>query len=93
MEWQDVWHVIGSLGALIVMLAASMAIYKWGMNYKVAKAKVATVIMLAGLWLSIGRPGALIIFLAGLIMMLVVRKQVKNAATKTEASVAGPPRR
>ena len=85
--------MVGSLGVLIVMLAASMAIYKWGINYKGAKAKVATMLMLAGLWLGVGRPGALIVFLAGLIVMLVVRKQVKNAATKTETCVAGPSRR
>jgi hypothetical protein len=71
----EIEKLVGGIVALILLVAASIAILRWGIHYKTASAKVGAVLMIVGLWLGIARPGAFLIFVAGLVVMLVVRKQ------------------
>ena len=67
--------LIGASIALALVVALSIAIWKWAKRYKTGLATWAALIMIVGLLLGIGVPGGLIIFVVGLIMMLVARQQ------------------
>lgn len=78
--------LIGTVGILLVVLAACIAIWKWGSRYKTPAARVAAVLMIVGLCWGIGVRGGLILFFVGLVVMFVVRhrflsKQKANAPT------------
>lgn len=70
--------IVGGVVALLLLIWASVAIWRWGARYKTNQAKVAAVLMLVGLWWGVARPGALIIFLVGTVMMVVARKKASQ---------------
>jgi len=69
----DTFHNLGTIGVLLLLLAASLAIWKWGARYRTNKARIAAVLMIAGFWIGIAVPMGMILVLVGLIIMLVAR--------------------
>jgi TRAP-type C4-dicarboxylate transport system permease small subunit len=72
------FHQFGSVGIVLLLLAASIAIWKWGAKYKTHMGKVAAVLMIVGIWCGIGVPIGMILAAVGLILMLVARQRGEN---------------
>jgi hypothetical protein len=69
----DTFNTVGYVGIVLLLLAASIAIWKWAERYKTDLARFSAVLMIAGLFVGVAIPIGLILFLLGLILMLVAR--------------------
>jgi O-antigen ligase len=69
----DTLSYLGIIGVLLLLLAASIAIWKWTERYRTNMARVAAVLMIVGVWIGVGVRIGLILALLGLILMLVAR--------------------
>jgi len=76
---KDVFYYLGSIGALVLLLAASVAIWKWAERYRTNMARVADVLMIAGVLVGVSVRMGLILALLGLILMLVARSAFPTA--------------
>jgi len=77
------FDAIGYVGIVLLLLAASIAIWKWAERYKTDLARFAAVLMIAALWIGISRPIAMILVLLGVVLMLVARSDF-NLARRRE---------
>jgi hypothetical protein len=50
------FDAIGYVGIVLLLLAASIAIWKWAERYKTDLARFAAALMIAALWIGISRP-------------------------------------
>jgi hypothetical protein len=75
----DAFDTIGYVGIALLLLAASVAIWKWAERYKTDLARFAAVLMIAGLWVGLGVHLGIILALMGLVLMLVARSDFKLA--------------
>jgi hypothetical protein len=66
---------LGLVGIALLLLAASIAIWKWGAKYKTPMGKAAAVLMIVGIWCGIGVRIGMILAAVGLILMLVARRR------------------
>ena len=77
---------IGYIGIVLLLLVASIAIWKWGARYKTSKARVSAVLMIVGIWIGVGIPMGLILFALGLILMFVARSDLNLARRRERES-------
>jgi hypothetical protein len=81
-EFYDSFDTVLLIGVVLLLLAASMAIWKWGSRYKSSMARTAAVLMIAGIWVGVGVRGGLILALAGLILMVAARLRFLKSQQK-----------
>jgi hypothetical protein len=79
----DAIFYLGGIAVLFLLLGASVAIWKWAERYMTIMARVAAVLMIAGIWLGVSIRMALILLPLGLILMLVARSEFLRARRGT----------
>jgi hypothetical protein len=77
------FDLIGLVGIVLLLLVASIAIWRWAERYKTDLARVSAALMIAGVWIGVAVRLGIILFLLGLILMLVARSDY-NLAKRRE---------
>ena len=73
------FDLIGLIGVVLLLLVASIAIWRWAERYKTDLARVSAALMIAGIWIGVRIHLGIILFLLGLILMFVARSDFKLA--------------